>query len=336
MKKLNLIFLLFFFLTKTTSVHAQSDEVKFLIDTTISIMKNNAVNANTVNWDTIRRNALMQAKNIDNPYELGSTMRYLYKSINDFHGAFFWKDSTFQWRHDELKISDSLINEWKKGVQSITAVLDKNIGYLRIPSMPGGSKEDFDRKAQTLNDSLCVLLSKNIKGIILDARLDGGGAMFPMILGVRQLLSDGFIGSFRTKKKENWTIKNNGFFIDTTLLTEVKPKCEVNAQNIPVVILVGPGTGSSGEFFLMAFKGRKKTILLGSQTSGWVTVNTGIQINDTAFMNLSIGYGTDRNGKIYKEAIVPDVTITGVDKFNDIANDEKIKAAIKWLRPQIQ
>jgi C-terminal processing protease CtpA/Prc len=278
----------------------------------------------------------MQAKNIDNPYELGSTMRYLYKSINDFHGAFFWKDSTFQWRHDELKISDSLINEWKKGVQSITAVLDKNIGYLRIPSMPGGSKEDFDRKAQTLNDSLCVLLSKNIKGIILDARLDGGGAMFPMILGVRQLLSDGFIGSFRTKKKENWTIKNNGFFIDTTLLTEVKPKCEVNAQNIPVVILVGPGTGSSGEFFLMAFKGRKKTILLGSQTSGWVTVNTGIQINDTAFMNLSIGYGTDRNGKIYKEAIVPDVTITGVDKFNDIANDEKIKAAIKWLRPQIQ
>jgi C-terminal processing protease CtpA/Prc len=299
-------------------------------------MKNNAVNANTVNWDTIRRNALMQAKNIDNPYELGSTMRYLYKSINDFHGAFFWKDSTFQWRHDELKISDSLINEWKKGVQSITAVLDKNIGYLRIPSMPGGSKEDFDRKAQTLNDSLCVLLSKNIKGIILDARLDGGGAMFPMILGVRQLLSDGFIGSFRTKKKENWTIKNNGFFIDTTLLTEVKPKCEVNAQNIPVVILVGPGTGSSGEFFLMAFKGRKKTILLGSQTSGWVTVNTGIQINDTAFMNLSIGYGTDRNGKIYKEAIVPDVTITGVDKFNDIANDEKIKAAIKWLRPQIQ
>jgi hypothetical protein len=78
-------------------------------------MKNNAVNANTVNWDTIRRNALMQAKNIDNPYELGSTMRYLYKSINDFHGAFFWKDSTFQWRHDELKISDSLMNEWKKG-----------------------------------------------------------------------------------------------------------------------------------------------------------------------------------------------------------------------------
>jgi carboxyl-terminal processing protease len=336
MKQKIFTFLSLFLLTKTTLVHAQSDEVKFLIDTTISIMKNNSVNANTVDWDTLRRNALMQARNINNPFELGSTMRYLYKSINDFHGAFFWKDSTFQWRHNVPAISDSLVNEWKKGVRSITTVLDKNIGYLRIPSMPGGSKEDFDRKAQTLNDSLCVLLNSNIKGIILDARLDGGGAMFPMILGVKQLLSQGFVGSFRTKKKEDWFVKDNGFFIDTTLLTEVKPKCDVDAQTIPIVILIGPGTGSSGEFFLMAFKGRKNTILLGSQTAGWVTVNSGIRINDTAFMNLSVGYGADRNGKIYKDALKPDIAITSVDKFNDIANDEKVKAAIKWLNLHIQ
>ena len=333
MKQSIFIFLLLSFLTKTISIHAQSDEVKFLIDTTISIMKNNSVNANTVNWDILRSNALMQAKNINNPYDLGFTMRYLYKSINDFHGAFFWKDSMFQWRHEGPAISDSIMNEWKKGVQSITMVLDKNTGYLRIPPMAGGSKEDYDSKAQTLNDSLCVLLNKNIKGIILDARLDGGGAMFPMILGVKQLLSQGFLGSFRTKKKEDWFIKNNGFFIDTTLLTEVKPKCDVNAENIPIVILVGPGTGSSGEFFLMAFKGRKNTILVGSKTAGWVTVNTGIPINDTASMNLSIGYGADRNGNMYKEALEPDITITSVDKFNDIANDETVKAAIKWLKP---
>ncbi|HUZ61161.1 MAG TPA: S41 family peptidase [Hanamia sp.] len=336
MKQTIFIFLSLFLLTKTTLIHAQSNEVKFLIDTTISIMKNNSVNANTVNWDTLRHNALIQAKNIYNPFELGSTMRYLYKSINDFHGAFFWEDSTFQWHHYQPPISDSIMNEVKKGVKSITKVLDKNIGYLRIPSMPGGSKEDFDRKAQTLNDSLCVLLNRNIKGIILDARLDGGGAMFPMILGVKQLLSQGLLGSFRTKKKQDWFIKSNCFFIDTTLITEVKPKCDVDAQNIPIVILIGPGTGSSGEFFLMAFKGRKNIILLGSQTAGWVTINGGIPINDTAYMNLSVGYGADRNGKIYKEALKPDITVTSVDKFNDIANDEKVKAAIKCLNLHIQ
>jgi len=170
MKRTVFIFLSLFFLTKTILIHAQSDEVKFLIDTTISIMKYNAVNAQNVDWDTLRTNALILAKNINNPYELGSTMRYLYKSINDFHGAFFWKDSTFQWNHNEAPISDSIMNEWKKGVKSITMVVDKNNGYLRIPSMPGSSKEDYDSKAQTLNDSLFVLLNKNIKGIILDAR----------------------------------------------------------------------------------------------------------------------------------------------------------------------
>jgi len=332
MREKIILFISLFLFAGSASIHAQSEEVKFLIDTTISIMKNNAVNATTVDWDKLRTNALVDAKGIDNPYQLGAIMRDLYKSINDFHGAFFWKDSTFQWHRNAPAISDSIMNEWKKGVQSVTMLLDKNIGYLRIPSMPGGSKEDFDRKAQRLNDSLCVLLNKNIKGIILDARLDGGGAMFPMILGVKQLFHDGFIGSFRTKKKEDWFIKNNRFFVDTALLTEVQPTCNVNAQYIPVVILVGPGTGSSGEFFLMAFKGRKNTILLGSETAGWVTVNTGIPINDTAFMNLSIGYGADRNGKLYKKALEPDIAIKSVDKFNDLANDEKVKAAMKWLK----
>lgn len=213
MKPKIFVFISLFFLAKTSLIQAQSNEVKFLIDTTISIMKNNSVNANTVNWDTLRRNALIQSKYIDNPYDLGFTMRYLFKSINDFHGAFFWKDSTFQWRHDEPPISDSIMKEWKKGVQCITMVLEKNIGYLRIPSMPGGSKEDFDKKAQTLNDSLCVLLNKNISGIILDARLDGGGAMFPMILGVKQLLSEGFLGSFRTKKRKIGLSRGMGFLL---------------------------------------------------------------------------------------------------------------------------
>jgi hypothetical protein len=332
MGKKIITFVCVFLIIEIRIAFAQSKEVTFLIDTTISIMKNNAVNAKSVDWDAITNNALMKAKDVSNPYQLGPVMRYLYASINDFHGAFFYKDSVFQWHGNDPIISDSIMNEFKKGVKSITKVLDKNIGYLRIPSTPGGSKEDFDAKAQKLNDSLCVLLNKNIKGIILDLRLDGGGAMFPMILGVKQLLHQGFIGSFKTKKKEDWFLKNNGFFLDTTLLTEIKPKCHVNAQNIPIVMLISPVTGSSAEFFIIAFKGRKNTVLLGSKTAGYETVNSGIPINDTAFMNLAIGYGADRNGKIYNKAILPDIPFTSVDKFNDIANDEKVKAAIKWLK----
>lgn len=321
--------------TRINSVSAQSGEVKFLIDSSISIMKNNAVNANSVNWDTLTKNALTKAKEINNPYGLGPVMRYLYKSINDFHGTFFYKDSIFQWQREETKISDSIMNEWKKGVQSITRVLDKNIGYLRIPSMPVATQDDFNTKAQKLNDSLCSLLQKQVKGIILDLRLDGGGAMHPMILGVEQLLTQGYIGSFRGKKKQDWFIKNDGFFVDTSIHSKITPTCNINAREVPVVMLISPHTGSAAECFIIAFKGRKNTVLLGSKTAGYVTVNTGIPINDTAFMNLAVGYSADRNGKIYKDAIEPDIPFTAVDKFNDIENDEKVKAAIKWLKLHI-
>jgi len=322
------------FLIEQNSVSAQSENVRFLIDTSIAIMKENAVNANTVDWTTIKRNALNKAAGINNPYDLGPVMRYLFQSVNDFHGAFFYKDSTFQWSLHRV-IPDAIMNEWKKGVTIQTMMFENSIGYIRMPSMPGGSKEDFDKKAQGMNDSLCTLLDKKIKGIILDMRLNGGGAMFPMILGVEQLLSPGKVGSFMIKKRQDWFLKDNNFLVDTMVLASITPKCKTNAQDIPVVILIGTGTGSSGEFTLMTFAGRKNTVLLGAKTAGYVTVNTGYAINDTAFMNLAVGYGIDRKGKMHTEAIKPDISFESPDLFNDIFNDEKVKVAIKWLKKHI-
>jgi carboxyl-terminal processing protease len=336
MKQKLLIFILVNFLSGAKQIFAQSKEVRFLIDTTISIMKNKAVNANSINWNAVTKNVQEKAKDINNPYELGATMRYLYQSINDFHGAFFYRDSTFRWQQHQTVVSDSIMNEWKKGVQSKTMVLANKIGYLRIPSMPVATEDEFNTKAQKLNDSLCSLLSRNIKGIILDLRLNGGGAMHPMILGVEQLLTQGYVGSFQIKKKEDWILKDNGFYVDNKLISKINPKCANNAQNMPVVMLISPHTGSAAECMIIAFKGRENIVLLGSKTAGYVTVNTGIPINEMAFMNLAVGYSADRNEKLYKEAIEPDIPFKSVDSFNDIANDEKVKAAVKWLEQRIK
>jgi hypothetical protein len=84
--------------------------------------------------------------------------------------------------------------------------------------------------------SLCKILTTNIKRIIIDLRINGGGAMHPMILGVEQILGNGKVGSFQTKRKENWLIKDNRLCIDTSLLTAIIPKCTVEAQSIPVVL----------------------------------------------------------------------------------------------------
>ena len=115
-------------------------------------------------------------------------------------------------------------------------------------------------------------------------------------------------------------------------MSKINPSCNNKAQQIPVVMLVGKYTASSGECLIIAFKGRKNTILMGTETAGYITVNNGFKINDTAFMNLAIGYNMDRSGKVYKQSIKPDIFLESTDKFNDLENDEKVKSAIKWFK----
>ena len=64
----------------------QSREVRFLIDTTITIMKNNAVNRDKVDWTKLEATALSEAAGKENAYQLGPIFRMLFKTLNDYHG----------------------------------------------------------------------------------------------------------------------------------------------------------------------------------------------------------------------------------------------------------
>ena len=314
-----------------SSAFGQSKEVRFLIDTVITVMKVNSVNRDKVNWKQIEAMAFSEAAGKENAYQLGPVFRMLFKSLNDFHGYISCWDSTYRWHRPEAEYSDSIKNEWKKGVFLQTAILPGNIGYLRVPYISFDKRPELNKKAQDLNDSLCSLLDQHVKGIVLDLRLNGGGAMYPMILGLEQLLHEGTLGSFETMEKQKWIIRDNNFYLDTTLITSIIPKCSIANTNIPVAILIGQGTGSSGEFLTISFKKRENTIFIGSNTAGYVTSTKGFQINNAVFVLLATGYGRDRQGQIYEDAITPDIYNYAPDSFNDIKNDKKVTAAMKWI-----
>ena len=284
-----------------------------------------------MDWRRIEKNIYSEIATKENAYQLGPAFRMLFKSLNDFHGAFYCWDSTYKWQRSEPEYSDSIKNEWKKGVFLQKDILQDNIGYLRVPYMSFAERSELDKKAQSLNDSLCVLLDRNVNGIVIDLRLNGGGAMFPMMLGLEQLLHNGKIGSF-TKTTGDWILKDNSFYVDTTILTSINPICSIANKDIPVAVLIGPGTGSSGEFLAIAFKKRKNTIFIGTETAGYITATKGFKINDAVTLLLSTGYGRDRTGQIYDRALSPDVYIKDPDSFNDIKNDKKVLAAVKWIQ----
>jgi C-terminal processing protease CtpA/Prc len=320
----------------TLKAQGQPAEVKYLIDTTITIMQKHAVNRGKVNWQQARAEAYKLAAGITDASQMGPAMKSLYQALGDFHGAFFYKDSTYKWTSKEPEVNDSMKAEWKKGVRIKTQLLSPSIGYLRIPFMPYGGRQDSDKKAQQLNDSLCSLLEQNIKGLVIDLRLNGGGAMYPMILGLEPLLTPGKLGTFIGLENSGWYTRDHKFYLDTAIVAAISPRCTLPATQIPIVFLVSPATGSSAEFLLISFKTRPATIQLGSETAGYVTSTEGFPINDSAFALLSTSYGSDRSGKIYKQAIPPDIRVNGIDKFNDLLNDVKVQRAMEWLNRKIK
>lgn len=339
MKVKNLIALALLLTVITKQAFSQvpkRDEVKFLIDTTVDILKKKSLYADGVNWEEVRQTALQKAVGITNPYNMGDVIRFLLKSANEFHGEFHYRDSIFRWNGKPVATSDSTAKEINNRVIR-TRLLPNKTGYVKLSSMWGPDKKTFDVLAQKLNDSLCNVLKPDTKGIIIDLRTDDGGSMYPMILGLRQLLDQGKLGAFYIKgQKTNsiWYLKENNFLVDTTTFASIVPKCKLDGQKLPVVILIGPGTGSSGEFTAIAFKGRPKTLFIGEPTAGYDTSPINFPINKRASINVTVGSGLDRNNIPYDGPIKPDVIVKGVDSYNNLLKDDKIKAAIDWLKKQ--
>jgi hypothetical protein len=224
-------------------------------------MKSNAVNAGSVNWIKLRNEAFTKAKTITDPYQMGPVIRHLYQSLNDYHGFFRYGDSTFRWKPNKRSIPDSVMNEWKKGTGISATVLEDNIGYLRVPGIQYGGKEGDSKNAQKLNDSLCYLFGKNIKGLVLDLRLNGGGSMFPMILGLQQLFLPGKIGHFITKRRINWYIKENSFLLDSVEMASISPKCGNNLSKFATCCFNRGGNSQFGGVFSYSPEARKRPFL---------------------------------------------------------------------------
>ena len=99
-----------------------------------------------------------------------------------------------------------------------------------------------------------------------------------------------------------------------------------------MVILTSCYTASAGEMTAIALIGRKNTTIIGEPTANYTTAVQGFLINDQAGINLSTGYVVDRNHKIYKGNITPDVEVLSGDRLEDLNQDSKILQALSIIK----
>lgn len=137
-------------------------------------------------------------------------------------------------------------------------VMDGGIGYVRLSKF---SKES----GKELRDAITELKSKNIKGLILDLRNNGGGLLDQAVETANLFLSDGKLIVYtqgRSQKKREYYARGSPVYGEG-----------------PLVILVNQGTASASEIVSGAVQDWDRGVIIGNTTFGKGLVQQVIQRN---------------------------------------------------------
>ncbi len=308
-------------------------------DSLYSFIKTHSILRNTVNWTGIDngfKERLFAAKTTKDTMK---SLVYVFEQLNDVHSQMYLDNQYYghypSYTDSVLKILNPLVERSRQENGTIKiAFLKSKYLYLSIPGIfaQGNAVNEF---AQMISDSICRYNRQQLKGFIIDLRLNSGGQLSSMVGGLNLLLGNNYLGgavdasNMETRKFE---LKNNNFFIGNGQTTSIVNKCNYDLSKIPVVVLIGPATVSSGSITAIAFKQRPNTYFIGEPTAdGYTTGNEYIFFGTNFMMNLATEFNQDRLHNIYKNSVLHDKFIKAGDDFDNLSNDEKIKAALLWL-----
>ncbi|RRU69745.1 MULTISPECIES: S41 family peptidase [Stenotrophomonas maltophilia group] len=218
--------------------------------------------------------------------------------------------------------------------------VDARIGWVVIEgyaSTPGATpQEKFRQDIQRAARWQQVIRSKDDGarcGWIVDLRDNGGGAMWPMLLGMAPLLRTSVVnnedvGSFEAAHgPQRWTLTATAVQLAGKPLLDFGQSGYVLRQpGAPVAVLFGPRTGSSGEASVLAWRGRPQARSFGQPTAGVSTGNVVHTLADGSRLLLTTSVMHDRNDRGDGLKIEPDQRVEG-----EVAT---MAAAQAWLLAQ--
>ena len=312
------------------------DSVKNYLDSTFSIIQRNALNKSKVNWPLLKQTVYEKAAGATTYEDILPLYSYIFEQLDDHHGMLKFKNKSYYWNGNDTPVPNQILTQAiAKYKEPVAQTIGKNIGYILIPGNDDFSSKRIDSITAAIKKEIAKVSSKNIKGWIIDLRNNTGGNMYPMIAGLSKLIGDGKAGSFVSPEgvsSDSWSIKDGALFYETTRVSAVENQGYPVPLNIPLVILIGNYTASSGEMTAISIKGRKNAVLIGEPSAGYTTVNTGFRLNSYSGLNLAIAYAADRNDQLYPKRITPDIMVKGGDNFEKLTEDLKIKQAVYWLK----
>jgi len=198
-------------------------------------------------------------------------------------------------------------------------VLDNNIGYIQMNMFDANTGKEFGSK-------LAELKAKNIKGLVLDLRQNGGGYLDQCVE-----VTSNFV------KKGDTVV----YTIDKNNKREVEKSIGGIAYGMKLVVLVDGNTASASEVFSGAIRDYKVGTIVGTKTFGKGIVQTTLpdRIDGSALKVTTSKYYSPSGININKLGITPDTIIEDVDAVKnkgDINKDKQLQKAIEIMKDKIK
>jgi len=290
-----------------------SAEARAYLDIALDSIRATSMHGESVDWTAVRDSALLLAAGAERP--------------SDTYGAIGWALGRVD-RHSFLQFHRGDVNP---------RLLDGRVGYLRIPFYAGPVEAPL---ADTLQHALRTLEGAGACGWIVDLRMNGGGNVWPMQLGIAPLLGDSVIGvGMVDGVVTDRTLYVGGAAImeeagERTVVVSIDEPYVMRNPDAPVAVLIDNATGSSAEGIAIAFRPRPNTRFFGAATAGYSTINRGSRLPDGANMVVTIGAMADRTGRTYGDAIEPDEAIEMPKGWWPSPTDAVARRAAEWVADQ--
>ena len=216
---------------------------------------------------------------------------------------------------DGEKLDFEIVREKIETNPITSKMLEKNIGYLNLPSFD----KDVSKK---LKEKIDDLIEKGAKSLILDLRNNGGG-MVDECTEITDLFLD--------KDKTIMTTKDKKGNVQKSVTKNKK------LYEIPLVILVNENTASASEILTGALKDNNRTKVIGTKTYGKGVIQSVFNLSDGSGLKITTAeYFTPNGIEINKKGITPDIEVKLPDTVKSVyaveeKDDTQLKKAIEEL-----
>lgn len=301
--RMQLVHILFVLLIAPFNVAAQ----KFSsLDLTLKLAQDRAYLSVKTDWIAVEEEAQLRALNQGED----AAIKFVLKSLGDRHS--FYRPAAKPVFRPSLATNLKTANYTAPTIVRALFEVKEPIYGVPVLKINGwsGTQQDAMIVTSTLRLALINELSKSPCGIILDFSENTGGNMWPMLIGLSPLLTEGIVGYFKYASGTVKAIekKSSGIFIQGSrhVLNDASTLEPINQAQF-IAIVVGANSASSGEIVPIMFHGQKNVRFFGQRTFGVPTVNSTFKLPNGGFANITTGVTLDRNNNLFETHIDPEI-----------------------------